>query len=198
MTDTRKLQATILCGQHVKLEPYAESHIDELWRVGNHEELWRYMPFEVSSKSQMAALVRRMIDMAKSGVAQGFAQRALTDNTIVGGTSFLGFDAVNRRVEIGATWITPKHQRSAINTEAKLLLLTHAFESLQCIRVEFKTDALNIQSQTALGRIGATREGTLRSHMIMPGGRFRDSVYYSILHTEWPDVKDQLTHRVSS
>ena len=198
MTEERTLESIVLRGKHVQLEPYTESHLPELWQVGNHEELWRYMPIEMSTERDMASLLQHLLSMARAGVAQGFAQRALEDDTVVGGTCYLNYDRTNHRVEIGATWITPQRQRSAINTEAKLLLLTHAFETLQCMRVEFKTDALNAGSQTALDRIGAKKEGTLRAHMIMPDGRFRDSVYYSILLNEWPGVKKQLTRRVNT
>lgn len=190
------LQPTTLGGTHVQLEPYREDHIPDLWAVGNHEALWRYMPFRVSTEEELGRLVRRMMDMASAGSGLGFVQRAISTGEIVGGTSYLGYAPNDRRVEVGATWVTPAWQRSAINTEAKLLLLTHAFEPLDCVRVEFKTDALNVQSQRALERIGAVREGTLRAHMIMPDGRLRDSVYFSILQTEWPSVKAHLTSKL--
>jgi RimJ/RimL family protein N-acetyltransferase len=111
---------------------------------------------------------------------------------VVGSTSYLNIDRQHRRVEIGGTWTTPAWQRSAINTEAKYLQLRHAFETLGCIRVEFKTDALNSKSRQALARIGATEEGTFRNHMIMPDGRIRHSVYFSITDDEWPRVKAHL------
>lgn len=114
----------------------------------------------------------------------------------MGGTGFLAPDAANRRVEIGATWITPDRQRTAINTEAKLLQLTHAFEVLGCARVEFKTDARNARSRAALARIGATEEGTFRKHMLLPDSTWRDSVYFSVLDTEWPDVSARLRNRI--
>ena len=111
---------------------------------------------------------------------------------MVGSTSYLNPDPANRRVEIGWTWLTPAAQRTGINTEAKYLLLEHAFEHLDCIRVEFKTDARNARSRVALERIGATEEGTLRHHMIMPDGHLRDSTYFSIVRTEWPEVRAHL------
>ena len=121
-----------------------------------------------------------------------FVTVARTIAQVVGSTSDLTIDCQHQRVEIGGTWVTPAWQRSAINTEAKYLQLRHAFETLGCIRVEFKTDALNTKSRQALARIGATEEGTFRNHMIMPDGRIRHSVYFSITHDEWPRVKAHL------
>ena len=112
--------------------------------------------------------------------------------TVVGSTRFMNIDAANRRVEIGGTWIAPAWQRTALNTEAKYLMLRHAFETWQCVRVEFKTDALNTQSRTAILRIGAKEEGTLRRHLLTWSGRYRDTVYFSILDDEWPAVKANL------
>jgi RimJ/RimL family protein N-acetyltransferase len=110
----------------------------------------------------------------------------------VGSTSYLNIDLRHRRVEIGGTWITPAWQRSAINTEAKYLQLRHAFETLSCMRVEFKTDSLNTKSRQAIARLGATEEGIFRNHMVMPGGRIRHSVYFSIINDEWPQIKAHL------
>jgi len=112
--------------------------------------------------------------------------------TVVGSTRFMNIDALNRRVEIGGTWIAPAWQRTGLNTEAKYLMLRHAFETWQCVRIEFKTDALNTQSRNAILRIGAKEEGTLRRHLLTWSGRYRDTVYFSILDDEWPAVKANL------
>ena len=117
---------------------------------------------------------------------------------VIGSTRFGNIDAANLRAEIGWTWITPAFQRTAVNTEAKLLMLTHAFETWKCIRVELKTDALNERSRAAIKRLGATEEGIFRKHMICDTGRFRDSVYFSIIDTEWPMVKENLRGKLSS
>jgi RimJ/RimL family protein N-acetyltransferase len=146
--------------------------------MGSEDEMRSYVEAELAK--QEAGLVVRFVTVAKAIALP------------VGSTSYLNIDRQHRRVEVGGTWITPAWQRSAINTEAKYLQLRHAFETLDCIRVEFKTDALNAKSRHALARIGATQEGTFRNHMIMPGGRIRHSVYFSITHDEWPGVKSHL------
>jgi RimJ/RimL family protein N-acetyltransferase len=125
-----------------------------------------------------------------------FVTIELGEETIVGSTRFANIDPVNRKAEIGWTWINPAWQRTAINTEAKLLMLTHAFEEWNCVRVELKTDANNQQSRNAILRIGGVEEGTLRNHMITESGRFRDSVYFSIIDSEWESVKADLTSKL--
>jgi RimJ/RimL family protein N-acetyltransferase len=116
----------------------------------------------------------------------------------VGSTRFFHIDRDHRRVEIGYTWLAASAQKSEVNTESKLLMLTHAFERWNCIRVEFVTDVLNIQSRTAILRLGAKQEGVLRNHMIMPGGRYRDSVCFSIIEVEWPEIKSRLEARLEN
>lgn len=187
-----QLQPVTLAGRHVTLEPLARAHVPELWRAADFPEVWRFMPFQPGSEAEIGVLVDQALAMAGSGQLLAFAQRSNADDRVVGSTSYLNPDPGHRRVEIGATWLTPRAQRTAINTEAKYLLLEHAFERLDCIRVEFKTDARNARSRAALERLGATEEGTLRHHMIMPDGHLRDSTYYSILRTEWPEVRASL------
>jgi RimJ/RimL family protein N-acetyltransferase len=121
----------------------------------------------------------------------------LQSNSVIGSTRFMNIDTKNRRLEIGSTWITPCHQRTPINTEAKYLMLRHAFEHLHCLRVEFKTDVLNMKSRNAILRIGARQEGVFRNHLITQSGRVRDTIWFSIIDTEWPDVKRNLEHRLS-
>jgi RimJ/RimL family protein N-acetyltransferase len=123
-------------------------------------------------------------------------RKSLGENRVVGSTRFYSIDRDNQHLEIGYTWLAASAQRTPVNTEAKLLLLTHAFEDLGCIRVALITDALNHQSRTAILRLGAKQEGILRNHMIMPGGRYRNSICFSIIQSEWPDVKARLEARL--
>ena len=132
------------------------------------------------------------LDDQQKGIALPFITRDRATSRIVGSTRFGNIDTANRRAEIGWTWVAPSWQRTYVNTEAKLLMLMHAFETWNCIRVEFKTDALNERSRQALARIGAYEEGIFRNHMITETGRFRDSVYFSIIDSEWPSVKKNL------
>lgn len=192
-----ELKPITLTGRHVTLEPLTTAHVPELWEVGRFPEIWRFMPFQPGSVCEVQALVEGALGLAEAGQMLTFAQRSNADRSVVGSTSYLNPDPAYRRVEIGATWLTPAMQRTAINTEAKYLLLEHAFDHLDCIRVEFKTDARNAPSRAALERIGATEEGTLRHHMIMPDGHLRDSVYFSILRTEWPEVRASLENTMS-
>jgi len=179
-------------GQQVRLEPVSLEHVPALWRVGAHADIWRYMPYRMDSEDTMRAYVEAELARQQAGLVLRFTTIARAIDEPVGSTSYLNIDRQHRRVEIGGTWITPAWQRSAINTEAKYLQLRHAFETLGCIRVEFKTDSLNTRSRQALARIGATEEGTFRNHMVMPDGRLRHSVYCSITNDEWPRVKAHL------
>ncbi|HEY2893936.1 MAG TPA: GNAT family protein, partial [Pirellulales bacterium] len=145
---------------------------------------------------QMRASVVGALAMREAGQVLPFTTIDNVTGQVAGSTSYLAIDRANRRLEIGATWLAPTWQRTACNTEAKFLQLSHSFEVLGCVRVEFKTDALNEQSRRALARIGAVEEGTFRQHMVCPGGRLRDSVYYSVLDREWPDVKKRLASRL--
>jgi N-acetyltransferase len=148
------------------------------------------------SPGELRAYVERALVSARTGSALPFATFARADGRAVGSTRFANFDAPNRRVEIGWTWIGRQWQRTAVNTEAKYLMLRHAFETLGCVRVELRTDVGNEQSRAAIRRIGATEEGTLRKHAITSTGRVRDDVYYSILDDEWPAVKAALEARL--
>ena len=187
-----------LNGQHVRLEPVSLAHVPALWRAGAHEEIWRYLPYVMHSGDDMRAYVESELAKQQAGLVVRFTTVARAIAQPIGSTSYLNIDRHHRRVEIGGTWITPTWQRSAINTEAKYLQLRHAFETLGCIRVEFKTDSLNTKSRQALARIGATEEGTFRNHMVMPGGRIRHSVYFGITNDEWPRVKAHLEGLMTS
>lgn len=179
-------------GHHVRLEPVSLAHVPALWRVGAYEEIWRYLPYRMHSEDDMRAYIAAELARQQAGSVLRFVTIARAIGQPVGSTSYLNIERQHRRLEIGGTWITPAWQRSAINTEAKYLQLRHAFETLGCLRVEFKTDSLNTASRQALARIGATEEGTLRNHMVMPDGRRRHSVYFSIIADEWPQVKAHL------
>jgi RimJ/RimL family protein N-acetyltransferase len=182
----------------MRLEPVSLAHVPALWRAAEPAEIWRYLSSTVRSEEEMRGYVASELAKQEAGLVIRFVTVAKVIAQPVGSTSYLNIDRQHRRVEIGGTWITPAWQRSPINTEAKYLQLRHAFESLGCIRVEFKTDALNTKSRQALARIGATEEGTFRNHMVMPGGRIRHSVYFSITDDEWPRVKAHLEGLLSS
>jgi N-acetyltransferase len=193
-----EIKPVTLEGKHVRLESMRLEHVAALWRVGAYEEIWRYIPYTIRSEDDMRSFIEAELRKQQAGLTLRFATIAKPSQQPVGSTSYLNIDRQHRRLEIGGTWITPSWQRSAVNTEAKYLQLSHAFETLGCIRVEFKTDSLNIKSRQALARIGAVEEGTFRNHMVMPDGRLRHSVYFSIIDSEWPAVKAHLAQVMSS
>lgn len=186
------IQPVTLSGPVVRLEPLDSAHHGPLCEVGLDPELWQITMTLIRTPEEMRAYIDEALSLARSGAALPFAIIEQSTGRAVGSTRFGNIDRANRRVEIGWTWVARPWQRTAVNTEAKYLLLCHAFDSLGCLRVEFKTDAINSRSRNALLRIGAKEEGVLRHHMIAPGGRLRDSVYYSILAEEWPAVKRRL------
>jgi len=191
------VEPVVLEGEHVRLEPISLEHLSGLTSVGLDSEIWRWMPVFVQTPADMRTLIEEAVAEREAGTQLPFATIERSSGRPVGSSRYLNMDAKNRRIEIGWTWIAPPWQRSVVNTEAKLLMLAHAFETLGALRVELKTDALNEQSRKAILAIGATEEGTLRHHMVMPGGRRRDSVYYSILEDEWPRVRAHLESRLS-
>jgi RimJ/RimL family protein N-acetyltransferase len=190
------LQPVTLAGLHVRLEPLAQTHHADLCAIGLDPELWELIPYRVATREDMAAYIQSALDAQAAGSALPFATVLVASGQVVGSTRFMNIDPANRRVEIGATWIAGPWRRTAVNTEAKYLMLRHAFETLGCIRVELKTDALNQRSRDAIRRIGAIEEGTLRQHIITWSGRLRDSVYFSILDSEWPRVKQGLEKKL--
>ena len=185
-----------LAGHHVRLEPLSTAHAESLIAAAGDGELWNSTVTLVPSRENIG----EYIDAALQGQANGrelpFVIMRKSSDTVVGTTRFYDIERNDRRVAIGYTWLARSVQRSAINTEAKLLLLTHAFENWHCVRVELITDFLNEQSRAAILRLGAKEEGVLRNHMIMPGGRIRDSVCFSIIEAEWPEVKTRLFARL--
>jgi N-acetyltransferase len=183
-------------GRHVRLEPLAQKHHAALCAVGLDPDLWELIPYRVTSPEEMAAYIQTALNGQAAGSALPFATVDATTGRVIGSTRYMNIDEANRRLEIGATWIAAPWRRTAINTEAKYLMLRHAFETLGCIRVELKTDSLNQRSRNAIRRIGATEEGTLRQHIVTWSGRLRDTVYFSILDSEWPRVKQDLEQKL--
>ena len=181
----------------MRLEPLTMAHHTGLVEVGLDEAIWRYVPQVMRTPDDMRAYIEAALEAQAAGAALPFATVDRASGRAIGSTRFFNIDRAHRRVEIGWTWLGLAWQRTAANTEAKYLMLRHAFETLGCIRVEFKTDSLNERSRAALLRIGATEEGTFRNHMIMPDGRLRHSVYYSIIDSEWPEVKSCLEQKLS-
>jgi len=190
----------VLIGTTLRLEPMREAHADALSRIGLGSAVTRYMPFQVKTPDEMAAWVQESIAGRAAGTAISFVtvlKEAGSPEMVVGTTRFLSIDPRNRRMEVGGTWIGLRWQRTRVNTEAKYLMLRHAFEELEYLRIEFKTDSLNERSRAALLRIGAVQEGVFRSHVITAEGRIRHSVYFSITAEEWPAVKVHLEGMLS-
>ena len=190
------MEPVTLEGRHVRLEPLSDSHHPGLCEVGIDPDLWQWIPSRVTNPEEMAAYIRTALAGQTAGTMLPFATVERASGRVIGSTRYLNIDEAHRRVEIGATWIGRPWQRSAVNTEAKYLMLRHAFETLGCMRVELKTDSLNQRSRNAILRIGAREEGTLRKHMLTWSGRIRDTVYFSILDSEWPGVKADLESKL--
>jgi RimJ/RimL family protein N-acetyltransferase len=186
------IEPVTLTGRHVRLEPLSLAHQDALLEAASDGELWKLSYTVVPSQTTIGAYLGKILEAQAVGLEQPFTIVDVERNKIVGSTRYTVIDQANRKVEIGYTWLARSAQRTAINTEAKYLLLRHAFETLHCIRVELITDVLNERSRAAILRIGAKQEGILRNHMIMPDGRYRDSVCFSIIESEWPVVKERL------
>jgi RimJ/RimL family protein N-acetyltransferase len=186
------ISPVILEGQHVRLEPLSPSHEELLIDAAGDGELWNSTVTIVPTRADMPAYIAAALSGQARKVELPFVINRKSSGRVVGSTRFYSIEPDHRRVEIGYTWLAATAQRTAVNTEAKLLLLTHAFEVWRCIRVGFITDTLNQQSRTALLRLGAKQEGVLRNHMVMPGGRYRDSACFSIIEAEWPVVKVRL------
>lgn len=180
-------------GKHARLEPLSLAHADDLFRVAQDEEIWRYMPAPTPrTMDDVRAWMRDALDLQARGAVLPFAIVDLATQRAVGSTRYLDISARDRHVEIGWTWLGKNYWRTPVNTECKFLLLQYAFETLNCIRVQLKTDSRNERSQRAIERIGGVREGVLRRVVVMHDGYERSSVYYSILDDEWTDVKKRL------
>ena len=187
-------------GSVVRLEPIRREHAEVFWEVAKDalDDIFQWIPYRMKTREDFQRLVEKAFDEQERGDSVVFATVERGSGRVIGSTRFMNIDRANRRVEIGSTWIAPAWQRTAVNTEAKYLMLRHAFEVWKCIRVELKTDALNQKSRNAILRIGAKEEGTLRRHVITWTGRVRDSVYFSILDSEWPEVKAKLEAKMGT
>jgi RimJ/RimL family protein N-acetyltransferase len=191
------IQPVVLTGQSVRLEPLSEAHIPDLAIAGQDESIWQYMLYGmVTTQEGMRAWVRDILSRQAQGTDLPFAVIHLGSGRAIGGTRFMDIRQQHRGLEIGGTWYGTAYQRTPVNTECKYLMLCQAFDVWQCIRVQFKADLRNERSQRALERIGAIREGVLRNHMILQDNTMRDSVYYSILDSEWPMVKRGLEEKL--
>ncbi len=182
-----------LTGRYVRLEPMSEAHVKGLAEIGVGQDFWNLMLYgRMETEDDIRNWVREILSRAGRGTDLPFTVIHLASGRVAGATRFLNIMPRDRGLEVGGTWYGLEFQRTVVNTESKYLLFQYAFETLGCIRVQLKTDLRNVRSQKAIERIGAKREGVLRNHMILADGRIRDSVFYSILDTEWPDVKRTL------
>jgi len=190
------LQPVTLEADVVRLEPLTAGHADALAAVGLHPELWRLQPEPVATAEDMRRYVDRTLIAQREGACLPFAIVQQRSGEVIGATRYMDIALPHKRLEIGATWLTPAAQRSGANTEAKFLLLQHAFETIGIIRVVFKTELGNAQSRQAILRLGGVEEGVFRKHLITQSGRTRDMVYYAILDEDWPTVKARLLARM--
>lgn len=192
-----KVEEVVLEGKFVRLEPLAIGHVEALAEAGIADGVWRWTVQDITNVDEMREYVETALDERQRGVSLPFVTRERATERIVGSTRFGNIDVNNRNVEIGWTWVNPEWQRTYVNTEAKLLMLTHAFDKWNCIRVQLKTDALNEKSRNAILRIGAKFEGILRRQMITDSGRLRDTAYFSIIDKEWEDVRSNLLSKLN-
>lgn len=188
----------VLEGRHVRLEPLSMRHRRDLAALALDRELWRFTLTRIHTLQELDSYIEAALSLWRAGTAIPFATVDRASGRAIGSTRFANIDRANRRVEIGWTWLGRDFQRRAFNTEAKLLMLAHAFERMDCARVEFKVDALNAPSRLAVLRLGAKEEGILRRHMIHPSGRWIDWVYYSVLREEWPAVREGLERKLAA
>lgn len=187
------IETVTLTGRnHVILEPLTLDHRGDLIEAAGDGELWNLWFTSVATPDALYQWVDTALAMQREHGAMPFVIRRKSDGKIVGSTRFFNVDEKNRRLEIGHTWYSKSAQRTGINTEAKLIMLTHAFEKLHCIAVEFRTHWFNFESRAAIARLGAKQDGVLRNHLIAPNGTLRDSVIFSIIESEWPTVKAHL------
>ncbi len=195
---TNWITPVTLTGKYVRLEPLSEAHVPGLAEIGAGQDFWRFMVYgDINNEADLRKWAIEILSRAQRGTDLPFAVIHLASGRLAGATRYMNMIPNDRGLEIGGTWYGTEFQRSAVNTECKYLLMTYAFETLHAIRVQLKTDLLNERSQRAIERLGAKKEGVLRNHMILPDGRIRDSVFYSILDTEWLDVKKNLEAMLS-
>ncbi|XDD49346.1 GNAT family N-acetyltransferase [Leptospira sp. WS92.C1] len=185
-----------LIGDHAELHPLKPEHHDELVKATQDGELWKLWFTAVPSPETMKTWIQTALAEQKEKQSLPFVVKRKSDQKILGSTRYMNIEKISNRLEIGSTWYCREAQKTAINTECKLLLLEHAFENLECIAVEFRTHRLNEESRRAISRLGAVQDGILRNHRIMPNGTLRDTVVYSILSSEWPTVKSHLRFKL--
>ena len=193
-----KIEPVVLAGKVIRLEPLTLAHVEPLVFVGLDPELWRWTSSPIETRADLERYVRDAIAEQAAGTAVPFATIEVATNRVIGSTRFANIVPQFKRGEIGWTWLTPEFQRSAANTEAKHLMLSHAFETWGFRRVEFKTSTRNMKSRNALLRIGAVEEGVFRHHMTHADGSLRDTIWYSIIRDEWPAVKTRLRERLDA
>lgn len=188
-----EVRPVTLEGRYARLEPPSDGHVADLLIAGQSDDIWQYMLYgPLKAEAEWRELIRTLLERMDKGEIIPFVTIRLLDGRAVGMTSYLNISRTDYGLEIGSTWLMPEARRTAINTETKYLLLRHAFETFHCIRVQLKTDLRNITSQRAIERLGAVKEGVLRSHMVVKDGYKRDTVMYSILVSEWPAIKTRL------
>ena len=188
-----EVKPVVLTGKFVRLEPLSEAHVPGLAEIGAGQTFWDFMVYgNVDTVEDMRRWVKNLLSRQEKGTDVPFAVIHLPSGRVAGATRYMNIMLQDRGLEIGGTWYGLDFQRTGVNTECKYLLLRHAFETLGCIRVQLKTDLRNERSQKAIERLGAVKEGILRNHMILPDGRVRHSVFYSITDSEWPEVKKLL------
>ncbi len=193
-----KVEPVVLSGKYIRLEPLSLEHTPGLSIVGKDASIWRFMLYgEVTTPEKMGDWVREILSRKAAGTDQPFAVVHLASGKLAGATRYMEIREAHRSLEIGGTWYGLEYQRTPVNTEAKYLLLQHAFETLSCIRVQFKADSRNERSLRAIERLGAVHEGKLRNHMVLEDGTYRHSVYFSILEDEWPAVKAGLQAKLA-
>jgi RimJ/RimL family protein N-acetyltransferase len=187
-------------GSVVRLEPLRREHAGIFWEIAKDsvDNIFEWYPYRMQTREDFLHVGEKAFQEQERGESVVFATVERTSGKVVGSTRFMNIDRANRRVEIGSTWIAPAWHRTAVNTEAKYLMLRHAFDEWKCLRVELKTDALNQRSRNAILRIGAKEEGTFRKHLITFTGRVRDTVYFSLLDTEWLEAKSALEQKLRS
>jgi RimJ/RimL family protein N-acetyltransferase len=195
-TMQRWIEPVTLQGRHVRIEPMAEDHLDELLAASADGELWNLWYTSVPDATSMKAWIAAALKQREDAGAMPFVIRRADDQRVVGATRYFNVAAEHRRLEIGHTFYSRSVQRTAVNTESKLLLLTHAFEKLRCLGVELRTHFMNQSSRRAIERLGARLDGVLRSHQVMPDGSLRDTCVYSIIDHEWPAVRNNLAFRL--
>ena len=183
-------------GKYVRLEPLSQAHAEPLVAAASGGELWNTIFTIIPDAAGISSYIAAALTGQSLGKELPFVIINKSSNEVAGTTRFYDISALDRKAAIGYTWLSLDAQRTAINTEAKLLLLTHAFETWRCVRIELITDVLNEQSRAAILRLGAKQEGILRKHLILPNRRVRDSAVFSIIDDEWPEVKARLTAKL--